>query len=146
MTHTEAGTYPDTATATGKDNEGNTATGSDSARSTVTDVKPTVDITKSATPSKLPWPGGTFTFTLTIKNTSIEPVTITALTDTNINPVPGGLVGKTLAAGETKTVTYTSATSPRLKPMRRSTRTPPRSRSGTTRTTPPLTPRPRRSR
>ena len=71
------------------------------------DVKPTVAITKTASPTKLPWPGGAFEFTLVIKNTSVEPVTITALTDTNINPVPGNLVGTTLAAGESKTVTYT---------------------------------------
>ena len=39
--------------------------------------------TKSASPSTLPKPGGVFTFTLTSHNTSVEPVEITDLTDTN---------------------------------------------------------------
>ena len=107
ITRTDAGVYPNTASVTVQDNEGSTASDSDSKSVTMVDVKPTVDITKSASPTKLPWPGGEFTFTLTIKNTSVEPVTITALTDTNINPVPGGLIGQTLAPGEVRTVTYT---------------------------------------
>ena len=58
------------------------------------DVVPTVSITNSADPSTLPEPGGVFTYTLTIHNTSVEPVTITALTDTNaLSPGCLALIG-----------------------------------------------------
>ena len=106
MTHTEAGVYPERQLRPARTTRATPRRVRTARQATVTDVNPTVDITKSVTPSKLPWPGGTFHFTLTIKNTSVEPVTITALTDTNISPVPGSLVGTTLAVGETKTVTY----------------------------------------
>ena len=42
---------------------------------------PSVSVAKSASPSSLPEPGGTFTFTVEVTNTSAEPVTITSLTD-----------------------------------------------------------------
>jgi len=49
----------------------------------VTDVLPTVAMDKTVMPATLAEPGGTFTYTLTIHNTSPEAVTITALTDSN---------------------------------------------------------------
>lgn len=94
-------------TATGQDNEGNTDTATDDETITVIDVPPTVTLTKGASPATLPEPGGVFTFTLTINNTSAEPVTITALTDTN--PLPAEctrLIGTTLAAGASASCTY----------------------------------------
>ena len=108
ITHTEAGIYPNTAGVTVKDNENNTASASDSETVTVTDVKPTVDLTKSAVPATLPEPGGVFTFTLSIHNTSVEAVTITALTDTNaLSAQCLALVGTSLASGASTSCTYT---------------------------------------
>jgi len=98
-TYTEAGIYGNTVTAKAVDNENNEATNTATASVTVVDVLPTVDLTKSVTPSSRIEPGGAFLFTLTIHNTSVEAVTITALTDDN--PLPAGctdLIGTTLAA------------------------------------------------
>ena len=90
-------------------------------RSTFTDVAPTVDITKTASPLSLDEPGGEFTFTLLIQNLSTEPVTITSLTDSNLLSAEcTALVGTTLAANDgaaggadetscTYTVTHTDA-------------------------------------
>ena len=63
-----------------------------------------VDLTKTASPTTLPEPGGVFTYTLVIDNDSAVPVVITSLTDTNSNPdfvaKCGILVGTTLAADD----------------------------------------------
>jgi len=53
----------------------------DDAVVTITDVPPTVLVDKTAAPLTLPEPGGTFTFTVKVTNTSAEEVTITELTD-----------------------------------------------------------------
>ncbi len=65
----------------------------------------TVDLIKDVTPdAPQPGPSATFTYTLTIHNTSVVPVTITSLTDTYEDQSPdyattcGALVGQTLAA------------------------------------------------
>ena len=108
VTHTEAGSYDNTASVTVKDNEGNTASDSDDETVTVTDVMPVVDLTKAADPLTLPEPGGVFNFTLTITNNSVEAVTITSLTDTNaLSAECQALIGTTLAAGASTACTYT---------------------------------------
>jgi hypothetical protein len=107
VTQTEASSYPNTASVTVEDNDGNTASDTDSETVTVTDVMPTVDLVKDVTPSSLPEPGGVFTFTLTIHNTTIEPVQVTALTDDN--PLPAectGLIDKWIPAGGALTCSY----------------------------------------
>ena len=107
-THTNAGTYPNDASVTVQDNEGNSASDTDSESVSVTDVLPTVDLVKTAVPVTLAEPGGAFTFTLTITNTSVEPVTITALTDDNpLSAECNALVGTSLAAGGSASCTYT---------------------------------------
>ncbi len=109
VTHTEAGTYPNIAQVTVRDNENNTASDSDNATVTVTDELPVVTLDKSVAPASLPEPGGNFTYTLTITNTSVEAVTITALTDDNTLSVDcTNLVGDTLAAGASASCTYTA--------------------------------------
>ncbi len=45
------------------------------------DLTPTIDVAKSAAPGTIPEPGGTVTFTVTVANTSVEPVTLTSLAD-----------------------------------------------------------------
>ncbi len=107
ITHTDAGTYENTAEVTVADNEGNPAGDTDDETVTVTDVAPSVTIVKSASPTTLPEPGGVFTFTLTITNTSVETVTITALTDDNaLSAECLALIGTTLAAGASTSCTY----------------------------------------
>lgn len=73
--------HHDTVTVIVADDEGNQADGDDDAHVAVEDVEPTVTLTKAADPTELDEPGGTATYTVTVKNTSIEPVTITSLTD-----------------------------------------------------------------
>ena len=108
VTHTEAGVYPNTANVTVQDNEGNSASDEATASVGVTDILPVVDLTKTADPLTLPEPGGAFNFTLSIKNTSVEAVTITALTDTNaLSDACKALVGTSIPAGGTVSCTYT---------------------------------------
>ncbi|MBI5951934.1 MAG: VWA domain-containing protein [Chloroflexi bacterium] len=108
-TYTEAGTYPNTAKVTVKDNEDNEASDEAEATAAVTDEKPAVDLTKEVSPLSLPEPGGLFTYTLTIENKSVEKVTITALTDTNtLSAECTALVGTELAVGGKVSCTYTA--------------------------------------
>jgi len=68
------------------------------------DIPTTVDLTKSASPSTYGEPGGEFTFTLTIHNTSRQGVTITNLTDTQQGATDfsgcSALIGTFLAADD----------------------------------------------
>ncbi len=100
----------DTVTASGTDDEGYPVSDYDDATVTILDVLPSVDLVKDVTPSTLPEPGGDFLFTLTIYNTSPEPVVITALVDDN--PLPEActdLVGQTLPVGGSASCSYTVA-------------------------------------
>ncbi len=90
------------------DNEGNTAADTDSDSVTVTDALPAVTLSKTVLPATLPEPGGVFTYTLSITNTSTEAVTITALTDDNpLSAACNALVGTSLGASATTSCTYT---------------------------------------
>ncbi|MCA1683620.1 MAG: hypothetical protein LC708_00595, partial [Actinobacteria bacterium] len=71
----------DTITTTARDDRGQTVVSQARATVHITDVPPTIQIVKTANPLSLPQPGGTFTFTVTITNTSFEPVTTTSLVD-----------------------------------------------------------------
>ncbi len=74
------------------------------------DVPPTVTLGKWASPTTLPEPGGDFTFTLDITNTSDESVTITALEDSqsaSFSDECNNLIGSTLAVGASTSCTYT---------------------------------------
>src|SRR5204863_8015350 len=73
----------DTVTVVGTDDDNQQVDGKDHASVSVTDVAPSVDLTKSVDPGTLAEPGGDFTFTLKIDRKSVEPVTIDALTDDN---------------------------------------------------------------
>ncbi len=90
------------ATASGTDESGNPVSDSDDATVTITDVAPTLVVTKGATPSSLPEPGGEFTFNVTVENTSGESVTIASLNDDVYGTLTGDAdcqVGTVLAAG-----------------------------------------------
>jgi len=91
-----------------KDNENNSVTATDNESVAVTDTLPTVALTKTVDSASKAEPGGVFTYTLSVKNTSIEEVTITALTDSNpLSPECQALVGTKLAAGASTSCTYT---------------------------------------
>ena len=79
-------TLTDTVTATAVDVDGdnNTVSATDTATVTITAVAgdvPAIEVDKSAAPGSLPVPGGNFTFTVTVRNTGAEQVTLTGLTD-----------------------------------------------------------------
>ena len=106
--HTKIGTYPNEASVTVKDDDGGTASDEDDESVEVTDILPDVSLDKSVTPASRPEPGGVFTYTLEITNTSDETVTITALTDDNaLSQACKDLVGTTLAPGASVSCTYT---------------------------------------
>ncbi len=81
----------DTATVVGVDNRNNTVTATDDAVVRLT-PRPTIAIVKTANPLSLPVPGGTFTFSVVVTNTSGVPLTIRTLTDDiygDITRIPG---------------------------------------------------------
>ena len=57
-------TVSDTVTVTAEDNEGTVVAGSDTAEVVITDVQPSIDLDKSASPASVPEPGGDVTFTV----------------------------------------------------------------------------------
>jgi uncharacterized repeat protein (TIGR01451 family) len=73
--------HVDTVTAVIEDDEANSANAQDQASVTFTDALPTVGITKTPSPSSVAEPGGVVTFSVVVTNTSVEPVTVTSLTD-----------------------------------------------------------------
>ena len=102
-------------TASGKDDDGNDVSDSDDATVTITDVAAAIQVTKTATPTSLPEPGGNATFAVEVKNLSgVDSVTITSLTD----DIYGNLDGKgtcdvpqTLAPGATYSCSFSGAVS-----------------------------------
>ncbi len=94
-------THTDTVVATGTDNTGKTVTGSDTATVTITNVPPSILVTKTADPTEIEAPGGPIAFTVRIENTSLtDVVTINSL----IDDIHGDV---TLIAGSTCTVPQT---------------------------------------
>ena len=71
------------ATVTGHDEDERPVTDKDGAEVDITDVAPSIDVTKTADPTSVPEPGGPVQFTVDVKNTSVstDPVTITSLVD-----------------------------------------------------------------
>jgi uncharacterized repeat protein (TIGR01451 family) len=100
------GTHTNVATATVLDNEENSATAQDNAVVTLTDVLPNVILTKTVEPLSRLEPGGVFTFTLLLENRSAETATITALTDSVVNPVCAALLSTEIAPNSTVRCQY----------------------------------------
>ena len=69
----------DTVTASGLDDDGFDVSASDDADVTITDVLPAISLVKTASPLTLPEPGGTFTFSVTRRQHSVEPVVLDSL-------------------------------------------------------------------
>ena len=85
------GSHTDVVTASGTDDDGNPVSDDDDATVRITDLAGSILVTKSATPTSLPEPGGNVTFDVKVENTSaVDSVTITSLTD----DIYGNLDGK----------------------------------------------------
>ncbi|MGH2618942.1 MAG: sortase [Anaerolineales bacterium] len=107
-------THSNTATATIRDDELNSASAFDDASVAITDVLPTLVVTKSAGVASIPEPGGSVTFTVQVQNTSVESVTLLTLTDTDFGDLNGQgtcATGGTIAAGATYTCSFSGAVS-----------------------------------
>ncbi|MCZ7628048.1 MAG: hypothetical protein M5U19_02670 [Microthrixaceae bacterium] len=94
---------------TGSDDEGNETTDEDDESVDVDDVLPTVEVTKEASVSEVSEPGADVEFTFTVRNTSVEDVTITSLVDSVFGDLSAecGLAGDVLAPGATTECTIT---------------------------------------
>ncbi|MEM9597822.1 MAG: GEVED domain-containing protein [Acidobacteriota bacterium] len=73
-------------TASGLDDEREPFTGSDSATVEITDVEPSITVTKTPSVTEVTEPGGPVDFTVRITNTSVssDPVTLTVLTEDGV--------------------------------------------------------------
>jgi hypothetical protein len=75
------GSYTNIATAYAEDNEGNKVNDTDTKTVTVNDVKPIIELIKTADPLSRFEPGGLFAYTYRIYNKSVEPVYLTKVYD-----------------------------------------------------------------
>jgi uncharacterized repeat protein (TIGR01451 family) len=109
--------HRNTVTAVATDDEKNRDTATDDAEVTLTDVIPTVVVTKVALPGTLPEPGGDVTYAVSVTNTSLETVTIARLVDdTGTGPIsladkPGNCLDTspvTILPGATYNCTFTA--------------------------------------
>lgn len=107
-------TQTDVLTGGAVDGAGDTVLDEDDATVALTDVPPTVTVSKTALPEERAAPGGLFTFAVAITNTSFEGVTVTRVEDdvygdlahlTSSSCAP--LVAQALGPGEAVTCTFT---------------------------------------
>ena len=96
--------HTDTVTVTGHDDEGDVARDEASATVSFDDVLPAASITKTTSAASVTEPGGTVTFTVTVENLSVEPLTVDALWD--------DVFGDVLDAGNTDVAANTCPTLP----------------------------------
>jgi uncharacterized repeat protein (TIGR01451 family) len=107
--------HKDVVTASGTDDDGNPVSDEDDATVTISNVPSSIAVMKSASPTSIQEPGGTVTFSVSVKNTSaVDSVTITSLSD----DVYGNLDGKgtcdvpqTLAPGASYNCSFAGAVS-----------------------------------
>ena len=95
-------THTNTVTAEISDDESNTESDSDDADVAITDVLPSLTVTKTADPTSVPEPGGNVDFDVDVENTSPESVTLDTLTDDVFGDLNGQgdcVTGGTIAAG-----------------------------------------------
>jgi hypothetical protein len=96
----------DTIAVTLADDDGNDTTPTDTEEVPLTDVAPTIVVTKSNDPDTVAAPGAEVDFEVTVENTSWEPVTVTSITDAvnggtpfEVTAVAGPVVATTCAIG-----------------------------------------------
>ena len=121
FTFTPAFSFTGTVSFTYKANDGADDSNVATFTITVTDVVPPPPVvTKTANPSSVPAPGGIgvgqvdYTVTVTNPSSAVEPVTITALTDSsfgNLNGQGTCSTGSTLQPGQTYSCTFTGVVS-----------------------------------
>ena len=75
------GPHNNVVTVTAEDNEGTEVSDEDDADVVYTDILPTLEVVKDVTPSYMDEPGGTFSYQVRVKNTSVEPVMLTLVED-----------------------------------------------------------------
>ncbi len=102
-------TVTDEVTVVAVDSDDNEATGSDGASVDVTDVAPTVALTKTPSVSSIDEPGGAVTYTLEVTNTGVEPLRIDALTDSIEGAAP---IAVTAVAGIVTATTCRARSAP----------------------------------
>ena len=112
-----SGPVSDTVAVTAHDDDGHSVTVDASASVKISDVLPSITVTKTAASTSVDEPGGTVTFTIGVTNRSVEPVTIDALLDSvdqatpvDVTALPGtchALVGASLAPQGTASCTFT---------------------------------------
>lgn len=103
------GQYRWRASYSGDDNYSPIFTECNAPNETSTVVAPSITVTKSASPTSLPEPGGTFTFSVVVTNTGIQDVQLVALVDSVYGDLAGQgtcAMGLTLAPGETFTCSF----------------------------------------
>lgn len=105
----------DTVTVVVIDDEQGEASGSASATVDVDDVLPSIEVAKAAGVGSVPEPGADVTYTVTVTNTSVEPVTVGSVEEAvggSSGPAGGtcaDLVGAVLTAGEQRQCQFTAA-------------------------------------
>ncbi|NMH66647.1 hypothetical protein [Shewanella salipaludis] len=103
----------DLVTATGIDVHNKTISGQDDATVTLTDVLPSIAVTKTASATEILEPGANVTFAVTIENVSLadsDPVVIGSLLDSiygDLNGKGGCSVPQTLLAAESYSCSFT---------------------------------------
>ncbi|MCA1683925.1 MAG: Ig-like domain repeat protein, partial [Actinobacteria bacterium] len=98
-----------TTTVTVVDNIGATAAAADDATVGLTPIRPSIAVTTTASPPSLPVPGGSFTFIVTVTNTSIKQVQVSSLVDAVFGNLQGRgtcAVGIFLAPGASYTCSF----------------------------------------
>src|SRR5918995_945411 len=107
--------HKDIVTASGTDDDGNPVSDEDDATVTITNVASSILVTKTATPTALPEPGGNATFDVEVENTSVtDSVTISSLVDDvygNLDGMGTCDVPQTIAAGQSYTCSFGGAVS-----------------------------------
>jgi uncharacterized repeat protein (TIGR01451 family) len=105
-------THTNVVNVTGEDDEGDEATDSDDAVVTFTNTPSAITVIKTASPTSMQAPGGTVTFTVSVRNDSaVDTVTITSLVDSihgNLNGQGTCSVPQTILPGATYTCTFTA--------------------------------------
>lgn len=99
------GPYPDTATATISDDDGNNDQVTSDQLVTITNAPPAASLTITPAPTTLPEPGGPVQFTVALANTSAaEALTLSALTDSRygmLTTVGGAVTATTCVVPQT---------------------------------------------
>jgi hypothetical protein len=103
--------FTNVATATGTPPVGPNVSASDSA---FVDVLPSITVSKTPNPTSVLFTGGSVSYTITVQNTSVEPVTLNSLVDNkfgNLNGQGTCSFPQTIAAGGSYSCTFTATIS-----------------------------------